>query len=298
MQPNSYPYFEFGFDTFNPLQLDVLPLIETDANVIVSAPTASGKSAIAEAAIGYTMKETQGKCVYASPFKALSAQKHDDWKGIFGKQMVLSTSDNLVSIEDMLLHRLMLVTYESLDAKIRLPSMRQVLDEIELVVLDEVHLIGQHGRGDRLEAMLMRLLRRKPDVRLIALSATMPNVKQFADWINSLSNRKTECVVNDYRPVKQQLKAHPYPDDWEDMLDEVVRLVQQNRGKTMVFVHSKRVGKEVVKRLGQKGCVSAFHHGGLTQSQRRKIEAGFNSYESGLDVIVSTSTLSSGMNMG
>jgi superfamily II helicase len=92
----------------------------------------------------------------------------------------------------------------------------------------------------------------------------------------------------DYLPVS----------DNQEKVDEAVRLAAEPAGKTIVFVHSKITGKEIIKRLRSMGIRALFHNASVRPAIRAKMEAAFNDKMSGLNVLVSTSTLGAGVNVG
>lgn len=302
MKTSDFEYFEFDFPVFNPAQSAVIPHIAEDTNITVTFPTATGKTAIAEAAIGYHLvSDQEGLCVYVSPFRSLSMQKHEDWKehkSFVEYNSILCSSDNVVKPEDFIDKRLILFTLEAFDSKVRSLKHRKWLSTVKLVVIDEAHLIGQQGRGDKIEVALMRFTEINPSARIVLLSATMPNVKQLSNWLKSLNGKRSLWFSSKWRPVKTKINLHDYPDNWKDMLEDVSKVAMSGGNKVIVFVHSKKTGKEVSKAIQAKGHNCAFHHGSLTRNKRKKIEAAFNDPYSGLNILVSTSTLSSGVNMG
>ena len=80
-EPYNYPYCEFDFYEWNPVQKQCLQYFDCDCNLVVSSTTASGKSAIAEAIMGYELCASQdSKAIYVSPLKAIGCEKYEQWR--------------------------------------------------------------------------------------------------------------------------------------------------------------------------------------------------------------------------
>lgn len=166
-------------------------------NIVVASPTASGKTIIAEIACIKNILEQKGKAVYVVPLKALANEKFEDFKKFYEKigiKITISIGD-LDSTDPWLgKYDLIIVTSEKLDSLIRHGA--NWLSEINTVVIDEIHLIDDLSRGPTLEILITRLKQIVPNAQLIALSATIKNADEIANWLNS------EIVKSDYRPVK------------------------------------------------------------------------------------------------
>jgi superfamily II helicase len=92
------------------------------------------------------------------------------------------------------------------------------------------------------------------------------------------------------------MSYHPVSN--EEKTSRAVELaIEASSVKTIVFVHSKITGSEIAKRLKMRGVRCAFHNASIPLGKRKKIEEAFNNRMSGLNVMVSTSTLSAGVNM-
>lgn len=168
-------------------------------SILVSAPTASGKTLIAILAIIKHLSEKRGKIVYLSPLKALASEKFNEFKKLgsvdLGKNMKIqiSTGDFDVSDKNLGQNDILVLTNEKMDSIIRQGA--EWIDEISLVIADEVHLLGDDDRGPTLEIVLtkLKLLSQRPQI--LALSATVTNANEIADWL--------ECTLvhSEWRPV-------------------------------------------------------------------------------------------------
>ena len=172
-------------------------------SVLVSAPTASGKTLIAVLAIlGYLSQENAkkgGKIVYLSPLRALAAEKFAEFKklekiALKNKAKIAISTGDFEGIEKNLEKgNVLILTNEKMDSVIRHGA--AWIEDIALVISDEVHLIGDGHRGPTLEMILtqLKLLDTKPQI--VGLSATITNSKDIAGWLGC------KLVKDDWRPV-------------------------------------------------------------------------------------------------
>jgi ATP-dependent RNA helicase HelY len=178
--------YPFAFDLF---QERAIRAIESDSSVIVSAPTGAGKTLIAEFAI-YRALATRRRLAYTTPLKALSNQKFADFGRAFGAEQVgILTGDVKVNPSAPIL----VMTTEILRNMFYSGGLR----DLGYVVLDECHYMGDEGRGTVWEEIIVNAPK---DVLLVALSATVANVKEIADWI-ALVHRPVVAIGHDERPV-------------------------------------------------------------------------------------------------
>lgn len=165
-------------------------------NMLVCTPTASGKTLIAELAMLKSILKREGKAVYIVPLKALANEKYKNFKEKYGKFVKVGLSIGDLDSKDPKLseYDLIVVTSEKLDSLIRHHS--PWIKEIGVVIVDEIHLMNDPGRGPTLEILITILRQLLKDVQIIALSATIGNPKELAEWLEA------ELVIDDWRPVK------------------------------------------------------------------------------------------------
>ena len=181
--------YPFALD---PFQLDAIRAIQDDKSVIVSAPTGSGKTLIAEFAIHATLAR-QRRIAYTTPLKALSNQKYADFCRQFGSEHVgILTGDVKVNARASVV----VMTTEIL----RNMFYTGGLEGLEFVVLDECHYMGDEGRGTVWEEIIVNAPK---DVALVGLSATVKNIAEIADWI-SLVHRPIVPITHPHRSVPLQ----------------------------------------------------------------------------------------------
>ncbi|MBW2662484.1 MAG: DEAD/DEAH box helicase, partial [Deltaproteobacteria bacterium] len=177
----------------DPFQLEALSAI-SKADCLVTAPTGAGKTWIAEKAMART-HTNGGRSWYASPLKALSNSKYNEFSKIFGKENVgILTGDRkenpgapiIVGTTEILRNQL----YDSMHSGETLSA--------DLVVLDEAHFLGDKERGVVWEEIMIYLPSRIP---LLLLSATIGNANQIAKWLSSIRLKKCIVVEEKKRPV-------------------------------------------------------------------------------------------------
>ncbi len=186
-----------GIKELRPAQMKALDAGLLDRkNLLVCTPTASGKTFVAELAFLHSIKNKHGKAVYIVPLKALATEKHREFKRKWGHliRVALSIGDLDSSDEYLMNYDLIICTAEKLDSLIRheAPWLRHV----GTVIIDEIHLLNDSGRGPVLEILITLLRKILKDIHIIGLSATIGNPKQLADWLGA------ELVIDDWRPVK------------------------------------------------------------------------------------------------
>ena len=170
-------------------------------NLVLASPTASGKTLIAELCSLKHILDEKGKIIYLSPLRALASEKFDEFKKYSsiikpdGKQVKIGISTGDFDSVDSWLENcdIIVTTNEKADS-----LLRHRLDWIantSLVVADEIHLLNDGARGPTLEIVLARFMHINPDLQILALSATINNVKEIANWL------KAKYIVTDWRPV-------------------------------------------------------------------------------------------------
>ena len=180
--------YSFAFDDF---QREACEFLEEGHGVLVAAPTGAGKTIVGEFA-AFLSIETKRRCFYTAPIKALSNQKFQDLKSLFGEEKVgLLTGDTNINSEA----EIVVMTTEVL--RNMLYSSPAALKNLGFVVMDEVHYLADRFRGAVWEEVLIHL----PDsVQVVSLSATVSNVEEFGDWLKAVRG-STEIVLSENRPV-------------------------------------------------------------------------------------------------
>ena len=177
----------------DPFQRQAVEALSTHRGVLVSAPTSSGKTVIAEWAVWDCLRRPGERAIYTSPLKALSNQKFQDLCGRYGEETVgLVTGETSVRPAA----RVVVMTTEILRNLIYEDP--AALARVGWVVLDEVHYIDEYPRGTVWEEVIIQA---PPHIRFIGLSATITNVEDVAAWMGERRG-PTAVVVRTRRPVE------------------------------------------------------------------------------------------------
>ena len=166
-------------------------------NLVVSSPTASGKTLLAEIAGLDLFKRRGGKMLYMAPLVALVSEKYQSFRKKYfneGIRIAMSVGDLDSSDPWLVDYDWILTSNEKTDSLIRHGA--NWINDIGLIVVDEIHLLQDPSRGPTLEVTLTLLRKLVPHAQILALSATIHNAKELAKWLNA------ELVFSDYRPVK------------------------------------------------------------------------------------------------
>lgn len=186
-----------GLDELRPCQAKAIDAgLLSGRNILVCSPTASGKTLVAEIAMLQSILEKKGKAIYVVPLKALATEKYREFTKRYGHLIKIAVSIGDTDSSDNYLSRydLVITTSEKLDSLIRHHT--PFLDEVYCVVVDEIHLLNDSGRGPTLEIVItiLRMLLKK--MQMISLSATVGNEKELSEWLDS------ELVHDTWRPVE------------------------------------------------------------------------------------------------
>lgn len=224
----------FPFKDFNRMQSRAVPLIlGSGDNVVISAPTASGKTVLAEAAMVKELGAARrGKVLFIAPLRALTNEKESEWKHVLGKlgfKVYVVTGERELSPYEAKGADVIIATPEKWDSATRKYRQERYsfVKDVSLVIIDEVHLLDSDSRGGALEAVISRMKRisemYSSPIRIIAMSATMPNIRDVARWVGA-SEENTLIFDNSYRPVELETKVISYNPKDNDFLNKYIRL--------------------------------------------------------------------------
>lgn len=251
-----------GIPSLYPPQGEAMKHVLAERNVLVSIPTASGKSLIAHMGIFHNLLTRGGKALYIVPLRALATEKYEELRELAAAigepklRVGIATGDLDEADTKLARFDVIVTTSEKADSLIRHSA--GWLREICCVVADEVHLLGDGYRGPTLEVTLARLLALGSDVRFIGLSATVGNAPDIARWLNA------ELITSSWRPV--ELKEGIFHGDLIAFADgtvhevggkgePVVRLVVdtvRTDAQVLVFVNTRRSTESVALKLAPK----------------------------------------------
>jgi helicase len=225
-------------------------------SVVASVPTASGKTLIAELAM-LAAVERGGTALYIVPLRALASEKKAEFEELaeFGLSVGMSTGNYEDSGDWLGSNDVIVATSEKVDSLVR--NGAPWLDDLDCVVSDEVHLVDDPERGPTLEVTLGKLRSLNPDLQVVALSATIGNADEIADWLDA------DLVDSDWRPIELRTGVHygdaVHLDDGttrelptrrsEKATPAIVRETLDEGGSTLVFVNSRRNAEAAAGRL-------------------------------------------------
>ena len=319
---STYPYIK----EFNPAQKEVLKssYLDDKENYIICIPTASGKTVLGVMPALKTILDG-GKAIYAAPLLSIQNEKVKEFKAFeeHGINVGRHPSSSDLSV----------MVFESFDALTRFSW--NVLRDVDTLIIDEFHMIGEYTRGPSLESAITRAKIINPNMRIIALSATLKNIEEIEGWLEG------KCIEHDYRPVplnKGVLNAEDF--NFKNKNDVIVKLLQKSikeNSQALSFVSTRRfteslatyvakkinkdINKEQRKRFKEvsdkilevpkkKGslptstCLKlaescekgvAFHHAGLFNEQKEIIEDEFR--KGNILMITATPSLMYGVNL-
>lgn len=221
-------------------------------NLLISIPTASGKTLLAEMAMASQIIRG-GKCLYIVPLRALASEKFEEFKA-HGSRVGVATGDFDRTDNQLGSNDIIVATSEKVDSLLR--NRTRWLSEVTLMVLDEVHLIGSEHRGATLEMVITKMRYANPQMQIIGLSATIGNPKALASWLEAT------LISSTWRPVDlrqgvyfdgtiqfggktepRTVRAVTKHDDLNLCLDTI-----EEGGQCLVFVSSRRNAEAFAKR--------------------------------------------------
>jgi helicase len=325
---------ERGISELNPVQVEAIRRgVLTGKNMVISTPTASGKTLVAEMLL--VKRALEGKIgVYLTPLRALAGEKYQEFLrlGKLGLSVGISTGDYDQPAEYLGEYSIIVATYERFDSIMRLQP--TWLGRVGVIVVDEMHNISDSERGPIIEVIVARSLRR--GFQVLGLSATIGNPDLMAKWISG------ELVSTNWRPVKlvegvfdkkhykvvfADGREEPVEAEFEPILDLVEHNLKRNM-QTLVFIHNRRRVEELARDFAESSSVSVnsrdlvelleviesaptrferefipellkrgvgFHHAGLSMISRRVVEDAFRRRI--LRVVFATPTLAAGINL-
>ncbi len=185
-----------GFSKLRPSQEKAIEAgLFNDKNLLVCTPTASGKTLVGELAILHTIIDKNKKGIYVVPLRALASEKYKEFTKKHPNLKIALSSGDLDSDDRYLAdYDIIITTSEKLDSLLRHHA--PWLGRVGVVVVDEVHLLNDTSRGPTLEIVITLLRQELKNLQLIALSATIGNAEELAEWLNA------ELVKDDWRPVR------------------------------------------------------------------------------------------------
>lgn len=242
-------------------------------NVVLAIPTASGKTLVAEFCMLKTILEGKGKAIYLCPLRALASEKYEEFREYekLGVKVGITTGDFDSTDEKLGTYDLLVCTNERADSLLR--HRANWMSEIAIAIADEVHLINDLNRGPTLEVVLARLRQITPHIQILALSATIDNSEELAEWLDGTA------VTSDWRPVILREGVYlegtiTYSDDEEENLKpfssfsigDIARHVLRHKGQLLAFLNTRRSAVKTAQRLCQ--IISPY----LSKHEKRELD--------------------------
>ena len=195
------PAREYPFQ-IDPFQSTAINCLEAGHSVLVAAHTSAGKTVVAEYAFAMALRDG-ARVIYTSPLKALSNQKYREFQENFG-DVGLMTGDVVINPSASCL----VMTTEILRSMLYRGS--EIVREASLIVYDEIHYLRDKERGVVWEESIILA---PSSVRFAFLSATIPNAREFAEWIAVTHRSPCHVVYTEYRPTPLQHFLYPSGSD-------------------------------------------------------------------------------------
>jgi len=242
-------------------------------NLLLSMPTASGKTLIAELCMLKALAEDKGRCLYIVPLKAMASEKYEDFKekySTLGIKVGIAVGDLDSEDRNLNRHQILIATAEKVDSLLRSKA-QWLINSLGVVVLDEIHFINDGSRGPTLEILTTRIRQLNPGAQILGLSATVQNAEELAGWLNA------NLVKSTWRPIPlkegvyynehirfQGSASRVVREEANDDLGKVTLDTLRGKGQVLVFVNSRRSAQAASRQL-------CMHVAATLTSEERKL---------------------------
>ena len=271
------------FDTLNPPQEAVVEAgLFTRKNFLIAIPTASGKTFIAELSALQHVVEFHKKVIYLTPLKALAQEKYHDFKRFssLGIKVGITVSD-FDSADSHLFEKydIIVSTNEKIDSLLR-HNKSFMQQDISLLIIDECHLIDDSSRGPTLETLIVKIKHINPTIQLLALSATVHNSDELANWLNAIlveSNWRS-VPVEEYFCSQDGIIHHRSSQETRHIddkliLESLVSETLRDNGQVLVFANENwnAVSTAFALDLGLMYLILAFFFNTLANGEKKLV---------------------------
>ena len=264
----------FGYDSFRPIQREVVEKVLEKKDVIALMPTGSGKSVCFQV----PAMAMEGTCLVISPLIALMKDQVDGLKANGVPAAFLNSSMSMSEEED--------VIQKSLSGEIKLlylspektiTAVNSFLSGINLslIAIDEAHCVSQWGHDFRPEYSRLKILREKfPAVPVIALTATADKVTR-KDIIKQLALNNPEIFISSFDRPNLSLKVKAGVSE-KDKVKEILAFINKRNNESGIIYCLSRNGTEKLSaQLKQAGISSSYYHAGMSSAERSKVQEAF-----------------------
>jgi ATP-dependent Lhr-like helicase len=313
---------ELGITTETAVQSEAIPIVLSGENALIISPTGSGKTEAALLPIFQMILENKSKggiqAIYVTPLRALNRdilRRIEFWGTRLGISVQVRHGDTLQKDrrkQAINPPEILITTPETLQVLLLGSRLRQGLQNLRWIVIDEIHQLATDRRGAQLSLTLERiqqLIGKDRDYQRIGLSATIANKEEVGNFL-----------VGNNRPVRildasSTAKAVEYRIEMPEPTEEDRRLASElfassqavarmqrisdlvkSHDSTLIFVNSRTIAEFLAARLGTFGVKAGVHHGSLPREERERVEQEFKARR--LDALVCTSTLELGIDIG
>ncbi len=249
-----------GITTLHPPQeMSIKAGLLDGKSMVLSVPTASGKTLMAELAmLSAIMKDPSARCLYIAPLKALAAEKYREFSAKYaplGIKVGIAIGDHDSPNQSMKNYPILIATAEKVDSLLRSRS-EWLIENLSVLILDEIHTMNDPSRGPTLEVLATRMRILNPAMHIIGLSATIANVNELAGWLGAEPVESKWRAIplhegvfyNDrltYESGNVRVIAEDAPDDVQKLVMDTLR----GKGQALVFVNSRRSTQAVAREL-------------------------------------------------
>ena len=262
---------QWNITKLHPPQAEALPVALSGENLLLAIPTASGKSLVAYLAIiqRIMVDKPGSRAFYLVPLKALASEKVEELReagDVLGFTVGMAVGDRAGETVSLDQADVIVATSEKFDSLMR--NREGFLNQVSIVVADEVHLIHDQSRGPTMEVNLARVKHERPEAQILALSATVGNADEIANWL------KATKIQSDWRPVvlrygtvceglvEPRLQVGPNVEDMElpppftledegDNLRNVLSSTVFDGGQVLIFRATRRYAEGSANKLGK-----------------------------------------------
>ncbi|MCA9409424.1 MAG: DEAD/DEAH box helicase, partial [Candidatus Omnitrophica bacterium] len=227
-------------------------------SILMSVPTAAGKTLMAELCMLRSIVHNGGRCLYIAPLKALASEKYNDFKNKYVDLNInvgLAIGDLDSPSRSLNKYNILVATAEKVDSLIRSKA-KWLIDSLSVVVLDEIHFINDGSRGPTMEILTARIKQLNPKIQFLGLSATIKNADEMAGWLNA------NLVKSTWRPIPLKEGVYfqetiSFEDSGEKIIteeepDDVSKLTLdtlRGQGQVLIFVNSRRSAQAVSRQV-------------------------------------------------
>ncbi len=303
---------KLGYRSLLPVQEKAIPYILAGFNVLVVAPTGSGKTEAALLPLLSRMAEKEGeglRLIYITPLRALNRDiilRIERLAAEVGFRAVLRHGDTPASQRRKFLAEppdIMVTTPESLNLLFASTANRGIWDSVEYIVVDEVHELLESERGSELAVLLERIEKRRGRrVQRVGLSATLSR-RSVVEAAKLLAGPRRIEIVEDRSFKRYNVRVDVAADEWNDvawskLVEKVAEIVSKTEGSVLVFVNTRSTAEKLAVDLASLlgGDRVRAHHGSLSRKVREEAERLFR--EGKIKVLVATSSMELGIDIG